>query len=232
MQCALLLLFLQTNKYKIMKFLEGVKKEVSAIWQIKSNRLIIKDSLLFVLATLVFHFLYWNANMNTWIFGPFTDEVFGFFTNLVYQLATPFIPYVTSKSFDCADTSYYFYTLSDDGVKYYHYIMTVVSDCSGVKQLLQWALVMILCRGKWYKKIVYYFAGAIVLLLANVVRIVFLTSLFVTHTSLFTPVHDWVTRPAMYVIIFAMWLLWLKLINKKDNKSNTEKAETTSLPTT
>lgn len=202
-----------------MKFLEEVKKEVSVIWAIESNRRIIKDSSLFVLATLTFHFLYWNANMNTWIFGPFTDEVFDFFTNLVYQASTPFIPLFTSESFDVADTSYYFYTLLDDGVKHYHSIMTVVADCSGVKQLLQWALIMILCRGKWYKKIAYYVVGAIVLLLANVMRIVFLTSLFVTHPTLFTPVHDWVTRPAMYVIIFAMWLLWLKLINKKKPKT-------------
>ncbi len=219
MLCPLLLLFLQTNKYEIMKFWESVKKEVSTIWAIESNRRIIKDSSLFVVATLVFHFLYWNANMNTWIFGPFTDEVFSFFTNLAYKMATPFIPLFTSESFDVADTSYYFYTLLDDGVKYYHSIMTVVEDCSGVKQLLQWALIMILCRGKWYKKITYYLAGAVVLLLANIIRIVLLTSLFVTHPTLFRPVHDWVTRPAMYVIIFAMWLLWLKLINKKKSKT-------------
>lgn len=210
-----------------MKFLKGVKKEVSVIWAIESNRRIIKDTALFVLSTVIFHFLYWNADMNTWIFGPFTDEVFGFFTNLVYQSAMPFIPLFTSENFDVADTSYYFYTLLDDGVKQYYATMTVVADCSGVKQLLQWALIMILCRGKWYKKIAYYATGAVVLLLANVMRIVFLTSLFVTHPTLFSPVHDWVTRPAMYVIIFAMWLLWLKLINKKQTK--TTDVESTAL---
>ncbi|MDO5760081.1 MAG: exosortase/archaeosortase family protein [Bacteroidota bacterium] len=201
-----------------MNFFLTIKTEIQKIWQVKSNRTIIKDTLLFFVATITFHILYWNANMNTWIFGPYTKEVFDFFTNLVYKASTPFISLFTNRSFDIADTSYYFYTLSEEGVKQYYAIMTVIDDCSGVKQLLQWALVMILCRGKWFGKIFYYLFGAIILLFANILRVLILTGIFSVNASLFHPIHDWVARPAMYVIIFVMWLFWLSLIDKKKAK--------------
>lgn len=202
-----------------MIFFKKIKDEVLRIWDIESNRVIIKDFSLFFVATIVFHFLYWNTNMNTWIFGPFTDNIFDFFTRLAYKGTVFFVSLTSGQSFDVGGLSLYFYNLSSEGLKEYYGTVTVIEDCSAVKQLLQWALIMILCRGNRYKKIVYYLLGGIVILIANILRITTLTDIYAINTSLFQPLHDWVFRPFMYVIIFAMWLFWLHLINKKKEKS-------------
>ena len=63
----------------------NIKQTLQNIWAIEDNRNIIKDGLIFGIVTIIFHFLYWNTNMNSWLFGPFTTEIFDFFTRLAYN---------------------------------------------------------------------------------------------------------------------------------------------------
>ena len=58
------------------------KEQLRRFWKNEKNRMILKDAFLFGVSTLVFHFLYWHTNMNQWLFGPFTTEVFDFFTDI------------------------------------------------------------------------------------------------------------------------------------------------------
>lgn len=206
-----------------MKIIENIKKEIQSIWAIESNKRFIKDTLLFFVATIVFHILYWNTDMNLWIFGPFTNNIFDFFTMLAYKASAPLCSIFIDKPFIMQDTSFYFYSTLPDGTIIYDSTMQIIHDCSGIKQLLQWALIMILCRGKWIKKLLYYFAGCIMILLANIIRLVIITNISVTNPERFDSIHDWVTRPFMYVIIFSMWYLWLFLIDKKKKIKTTKK---------
>ena len=201
-----------------------VKKELLAIWKIEKNRQIIKDVALLAIATVVFHFIYWHTNMNEWIFGPFSQTVYDFFRHLAFNLSEIPCRAFIKTPFDIKDTTYYFYIIHPHGMKFYNLLMEVNIDCSGVKQLLQFLLIMLLCRGSWKKKTVYYIAGCIIILFFNVVRIFLLTALFVDHPDLFQPVHDWIARPMMYIIIFSLWLIWITYFttNKKENKSETK----------
>ena len=98
---------------------------------------IIKDFFLFCLVTILFHRLYWHTNMNTWLFGPYTEEVFSFFTLIAFK-GTEFLSNIFFTSpFDAVDSSIKFYTLNALQQKEYYCIMQVVADCSGIKQIFQ-----------------------------------------------------------------------------------------------
>ncbi len=204
-----------------MKLIENIKKEIHSIWSVESNKRFIKDTLMFFVATIIFHILYWNTDMNLWIFGPLTNDIFDFFTMIAYKASAPLCSIFIDKPFIMQDSSFYFYSTLPDGSVVYDSVMEVIHDCSGIKQLLQWALIMILCRGKWTNKILYYLAGCVIILLANIIRLVIITKISVTNPEMFEPIHDWVARPMMYVIIFSMWYFWLYIIDRKKKKSNT-----------
>lgn len=197
-----------------MNIAERIKKEGKELWSKPQNRIVIKDFLSFFVATIVFHFLYWNTNMNEWIFGPFTDRIFDFFTTLVYKAAIPLVSLITDRNYVLQDNSFLFYHFQDSRIVY-DYAIQVVHDCSGVKQLLQWGLVLILCRGCWKIKAVCFVMGGGVLVLANIIRVALLTKIYSYSESMFNFTHDWVFRPLMYVIIFVMWYMWLLYVDKK-----------------
>ncbi len=201
-----------------MGLLDKIKSEVIGIWQIEKNRIIIKDVSLLAVATLVFHFLYWHTNMNGWIFGPFTQEIYDFFRHVAFDLSLIPCSAFIDRPFDIVDTEYHFYYLNDLGVKIYDYTMIVSADCSAVKQLLQFLLIMVLARGMWWKKGVYFVVGSIIILFFNAVRIYLLTSFFVIHTEQFQFVHDWIARPMMYIVIFSLWLVWITYLANKKKK--------------
>ena len=208
-----------------MNLKDRVKKELVAVWELESNRQIIKDVALLAVATIVFHFLYWYSGMNDWIFGPFTQNVYDFFRHLAFNLSLIPCKAFIDKPFDISDTTYYFYEILPNGFKYYNRTMEINIDCSGVKQLLQFLLSMLLCRGNFWKKGVYFVVGCLVILFFNVVRIFLLTSIFADNPHLFKPIHDWIARPMMYIIIFSLWLIWISYFAKRKQKSSKPLAE-------
>lgn len=203
-----------------MELLDKIKSEVIGIWKIEKNRTIIKDVALLSAATLFFHFLYWHTNMNSWIFGPFTQEVYDFFRHLAFDLSLIPCSAFIDRPFDIVDTEYRFYHLNSLGVKIYSHIMIINADCSAVKQLLQFLLIVVLARGMWWKKGLYFIGGSVIILFFNAVRIYLLTSFFVIHAEQFQFIHDWVARPMMYVIIFSLWLVWITYFANKKKKTS------------
>ena len=142
-----------------------IKQTLQNIWAIEDNRNIIKDGAIFGAVTIVFHFLYWNTNMNSWLFGPFTTDVFDFFTRLAYNGTHILLNAFSSYPFVAEGMSFHFY---DDLGTYA--TITIIHDCSAIKQCMQFLLVMIFCPNKWYKRLLYFIIGSIIILLCNIVR--------------------------------------------------------------
>jgi exosortase/archaeosortase family protein len=208
-----------------MKLIDNIKKELKDIWSKESNRKLIKDVLLFGGATIVFHFLYWHTNMNSWIFGPFTKQIYAFFTMISFKGSLPLCQAFIDKPFDVVDTSYYFYTINHLGIKIYNSSMAIVADCSGIKQLLQYLLIIVLCSGKWWGKTLWYVMGCVVIELFNILRIFLLTWLYADHPDMFQSIHDWIARPLMYVVIFSLWAIWITYFaHKKDKQKHPQSA--------
>jgi exosortase/archaeosortase family protein len=187
----------------------NIKQTLKDIWAVEDNRNIIKDGLIFGLVTIAFHFLYWNANMNSWLFGPFTTDVFDFFTRIAYEGTHILLNAFSSHSFNAEGSSFYFY--DKEG---FYATITIVHDCSAIKQCMQFLLIMIFCPNKWYKRLLYFLIGSIIILLCNIFRCFYLSELLANGGD-FQYAHDWVARPLMYVVIFALWFVWINFFARK-----------------
>lgn len=192
---------------------------ISKLWNNPKNKRLIKDFLLFSAATVAFHFLYWNTDMNKWLFGPFTNSIFNLFTSIAYEGSHILMDTFSSLTYDCYDNSFAFYTQDIKGIKNHFAIMEVVHDCSAIKQLMQFLLIMLLCPNKLWKRLLYFSLGSIIILLSNIVRIFLLTELFGHNPDSFQYYHDWVARPLMYIVIFSLWAIWIQFFAYKKNKA-------------
>ncbi|MCH3924045.1 MAG: exosortase/archaeosortase family protein [Bacteroidales bacterium] len=206
-----------------MKIVDRIKTEINYIKNDDSLRKITKDVFLLFLATIAFHFLYWTTDMNHWIFGPWTSEIFNFFSSVAYKCSLPLCHAFIDKPFVEVQDSFFFYQTNKMGVRIYDSVMRVEADCSAIKQLLQFLLLMILCSGIWWRKIIYFVCGSIIILFFNVVRIFLLTWLFADNPDMFQSIHDWIARPLMYVVIFSLWGIWITYFAYKKKDSQTSK---------
>jgi exosortase/archaeosortase family protein len=77
---------------------------------------------------------------------------------------------------------------------------------------------MILFPGSWKKKLWYIPLGILVLHIVNIFRIVILSVVVVNWPRNWDFIHESIMRPFFYVVIFAMWVLWVERIRgeKKD----------------
>lgn len=205
------------TKGALKKVMQWVNQTVRWFW--KERRL--RDILLFCVATVAFHFLYWNTDMDKWLFGTATEAVFDWFTIVAYKGSGFLLSHLSNLPFDSSGMTFAFYTIDAAGGKICFATMEIVHDCSAIKQLMQFLLVMLLCSGRLWKRLVYWLCGSVVLLGANIVRIYFLTMLFASRPSSFQAFHDWIARPAMYVVIFLLWLLWVEKFAYRKPKRET-----------
>ncbi|MBO7277128.1 MAG: exosortase/archaeosortase family protein [Bacteroidales bacterium] len=197
----------------------GIKQRLQNIWAIEDNRNIIKDGAIFGIVTIIFHFLYWNTNMNLWLFGPFTTEVFDFFTNIAYQGTKILLENFSDYPFISEGMQFKYY--DELGV---YATITIIHDCSAIKQCMQFLLVMAFCPNKWYKRLVYFLIGSVIILFCNIIRCYLLSDVLAAGGD-FDYMHDWVARPLMYVVIFALWFVWIEFFARKKKKSKNEKLE-------
>lgn len=88
--------------------------------------------------------------------------------------------------------------------------VTVVGSCSGLKQFYQWIFLMILFPGPWKDKLWFIPLGLVVIHLVNILRIVGLSVTVMTIPEYWDFVHLWVFRVFFYVVMFAMWVIWVE----------------------
>src|SRR5574344_1913703 len=126
----------------------------------------LRDFILFAGVTVVFHFLYWHTQMNQWVFYPFTHSVYSFFTSIAYK-GDVFLCNAFCSSPLWAQDSWLRFCTVNGAI----HTMYVVADCSGVKQLLQLAMIMLVVHGRLWHKGIYFLCGCVVILLGNILRI-------------------------------------------------------------
>lgn len=85
----------------------------------------------------------------------------------------------------------------------------ISGDCSGDKQILQLALLLLLFPGRWIRKIWWIPAGVIIVNVTNIVRIALLSLVAVWHPEWMIRVHDTLIRALFYVVIFGIWWLFV-----------------------
>jgi len=93
-------------------------------------------------------------------------------------------------------------------------------SCSGDKQILQFALLILIYPGLWKRKIWFIPLGMIIIHFTNVLRIVLLSVVSINRPEYWHLAHNTVLRAMFYVVILALWIIWVEKINKPGFKPN------------
>lgn len=171
------------------------------------------DVFLFVLIILVFHKFWWD-----WGFKDFLINYTGFLELEQYMAYQVFWPsawidkHILGYEITTRDTTLLF---PNNG--YIH----VNGSCSGLKQFYQWIFLMVLFPGPWKKKLWFIPMGILIIHLVNIFRIVALSVILMNWPDQWHFSHDWILRPFFYVVIFAMWVIWVERFRNKPRSKST-----------
>ena len=92
--------------------------------------------------------------------------------------------------------------------------ISINGSCSGDKQLLQLALLLLIFPGKWQYKLWFIPLGMILVHATNILRIVLLSLVAIWRPEWVESAHDTVLRGMFYVVIFGIWLLFIRVAKK------------------
>lgn len=87
--------------------------------------------------------------------------------------------------------------------------------CSGLKQFYQVIVLFVLFPGPWRHKLWYVPAGLLVMYWTNIFRVTALALAMAYVPQHWHFMHDWVLRPFFYVILFALWVIWVERVAKR-----------------
>lgn len=165
---------------------------------------------IFILITLVIHFSY--RYWATQAYFPITDlmnSMHDYLANRVFVESSWFIQNVLGMEITTIDRTMYWGNTGYIAITY---------GCSGLKQILQFALLMMLFPGPWKHKLWYIPMGMFIVHLTNLFRIIGLAEVLVIIPDYWKFSHDYLFRPFFYVVIFSLWVIW---VEKFKNKSST-----------
>ena len=176
----------------------------------------IVDVAIFSIITVFFHFLWWNGLkaflMNFMAF----QQTEAFLAHQVFLASSWIVENVLSYNIKTLNNTLYF---ENNGY------VAVEGSCSGLKQFYQWTVLMVLFPGPWKKKLWYIPLGLLVIHIVNIFRIVDLSVIVVHWPQYWDFIHEWLLRPFFYVVIFAMWVLWVEKIRGSGKKRKVGRKE-------
>lgn len=172
------------------------------------------DVLLFAVIIYFFHWLWWSGGLKHFLEEfAFFSETEQFLAHQVFLPAAWIVENVLHYPIKMLDNTLYFARNS---------YVAVEGACSGLKQFYEWTVLMILFPGPWKKKLWYIPLGLLAIHLDNIIRIVILSVVAVHWPAHWDFIHMWILRPFFYVVIFALWVVWVERIKVKRRKSKGE----------
>ncbi len=161
------------------------------------------DVAIFALITVFFHYIWWHGLKSFLLnFAGFT-QMEAFLAHQVFLPSAWIVEHILNYPIQAFDN-----TIFTENNGY----VAVEGSCSGLKQFYQWTVLMILFPGPWKKKLWYIPMGLLVIHIVNIFRIVMLTVVVVHWPQQWDFIHEWILRPFFYVVIFAMWVIWVEKI--------------------
>lgn len=178
------------------------------------NRLhVLKDVLLFIIITVFIHisWRFWAVNFNYAPISKFMYNLMGLMAEEVYRESAWMIDGLLNIVRDDESMQIYFPN---------NCMIYVNSGCSGLKQILQFSLLIFLFPGPRMKKLWFIPLGVIIVHLTNVIRVVGLAMVMNYWPQHWDFSHDYVFRPLFYVVIFVLWVIWVERLKDKHTKSS------------
>ncbi len=171
--------------------------------EINNNKILkeLSDVVIFMLITVTLHILWWNV---IWPHKEmlYVDHLAEFLTVWLYKLSSMALNVIQfpHKAFD--NCLYFDYGYID-----------IIQSCSGLKQFYQIFFLLLFFPGKWKPKLWFIPLGMIVLYIVNVLRIIILSYVLKYFPEYWHFSHDWILRPFFYVVIFYLWMYYLKKLS-------------------
>ena len=190
-----------------MKFRDQAK---SLIKQYKLEAL--TDVALFILITVLIHFV-WRYWANTLNYMPITDFIAdsqSWLSDVVFVQSIWFIQHVLSIPITIIEETNTMY-FANKGY------MAINQSCSGLKQMMQFVLLIMLIRGPWKRKWWFILLGILIVHLTNLFRVTGLSVVITTAPEYWNFSHDNIFRPIFYVVIFSLWVWWVERISMVKN---------------
>ena len=184
-----------------------MKKQITSIKEyVKKHRLsFLWDVFLFIIITLVIH-LGWRFWQTRFEYEPIQDFMYGLMsimTREVYYESA----WIISQFIDIVRV---------DETMYMHFpnkaIMFVNMGCSGLKQMMQFTLLMLVFPGPWKHKLWFIPLGILIMHLTNLFRMVGLAVVMNNWPQHWDFSHDSLFRPFFYLVIFLLWVWWVEKI--------------------
>jgi len=170
----------------------------------------LKDVALFMIITLIIHYS-WRFWANHLHYAPIADfmlESQNWMANGVFRQSVWFVQNVLGIELTLAQESNAMY-FSNEGFMY------INRSCSGLKQIMQFVVLMMVFPGPWKRKLWFIPMGIFIVHLTNLFRIIGLSVVLVTVPEQWGFSHDYIFRPLFYVVIFLLWVWWVDKISKR-----------------
>jgi exosortase/archaeosortase family protein len=168
----------------------------------------IVDVTIFITLTLVIHYSY-RYWANTLHYAPIKDTMRLMHDHLaqrVFVESSWFIQNILGMEITTVKRTMYW---GNEGY------IAINHGCSGLKQILQFALLMLVFPGPWKHKLWFIPLGIFIVHLTNLFRIIGLAIVLVTVPDYWDFSHDYIFRPFFYVVIFSLWVYWVEKIKNK-----------------
>lgn len=182
---------------------------------IRKHRLYsLKDVALFIIITAAIHFAWkwWQVGFE---FAPITQFMYDIMVAMaseVYRESS----WIISGMIEIEKVEISLNMIFPEGS-----MMWVNSGCSGLKQMIQFTLLMLIFPGPWKKKLWFIPLGIAVMHLTNIFRIVGMALVVDNWPQHGDFSHDYIFRPFFYLVIFLLWVWWVeKLRLKKTHSQN------------
>lgn len=175
----------------------------------------LKEVALFIIITLAIHIAWriWQTQFN---YAPIREQMYGLMTMMAREVYRESV-WIISGMIDIVRV---------DETMYMHFpnkaIMYVNNSCSGLKQLIQFTLLMLIFPGPWKKKLWFIPLGILVMHFTNIFRMVGLGVVMNNWPYQWDFFHDTIFRFIFYVVIFALWVWWVEKIRRNATRMNND----------
>ena len=168
----------------------------------------------FCVITLLIHILwrFWEYNLLYFPIRNLMAQATVFFVDLLFNQSVWVITHILQIKISTVSNAFYCQN---------NYGIILNETCSGIKQIMQFALLMLIIPGPWKHKLWNIPLGMILVHLTNVFRISILAIVANRWPTQIHYAHDNWLRIMFYVVIFLLWLIWVEWIaNKKINQKD------------
>ena len=170
----------------------------------------LKDVALFIIITLAIHFA-WKWWQLSFEFAPITQFMYDLMVAMaseVYRESS----WIISGMIEIEKAEISLNMIFPEGS-----MMWVNSGCSGLKQMIQFALLMLIFPGPWIKKLWFIPLGILVMHITNIFRIVGMAVVVDNWPQYGDFSHDYIFRPFFYLVIFLLWVWWVEKLRPRTN---------------